>query len=334
MSLVSVIGAGAWGTALAKVLAERGHEVRLWSWQPEHAASMQQHRENLEFLPGVRLPDAIDVTSLLEWALAGVEFAVLALPSHAFRSTLSACRGLLEPQTAWVSATKGIENGSLMLMAEVLADVFGPTIRRRSAVLSGPSFASEVARELPTNIVVASENRELAESVQQLLATDWLRVYANHDPTGVEIGGAVKNVIAIAAGACDGLGFGSNTRAALITRGLAEMTRLAVAKGGEERTLAGLSGLGDLVLTCTGELSRNRTVGFEMGRGRQLEDVLSHLGHVAEGVLTARSTYELAGQLGVEMPICNEVYRVLFEKKAVQQAVRDVLTRPLKTEWA
>jgi glycerol-3-phosphate dehydrogenase (NAD(P)+) len=218
-------------------------------------------------------------------------------------------------------------------MEEVTADVLGPSVRERYSVLSGPSFAKEVAARLPTNVVVAASNEELSRTVQHRFATDRLRVYSSDDTAGVEVGGALKNVIAIAAGACDGLGFGHNTRAALITRGLAEIARIALAKGGSVLTLAGLAGMGDLVLTCTGDLSRNRTVGFEMGRGKTLEAVLHGLGHVAEGVRTAKSAHDLALRLNVELPICNEVYRVLYEGKSPLQAVSDVLTRPLKKEW-
>jgi glycerol-3-phosphate dehydrogenase (NAD(P)+) len=212
-------------------------------------------------------------------------------------------------------------------------DVLGASVEDRLTVLSGPSFAKEVALGFPTNIVVASKNEALSLDVQRAFATERLRVYSSDDPAGVEVGGALKNVIAIAAGACDGLGFGHNTRAALITRGLAEIVRIAIAKGGNALSLAGLAGMGDLVLTCTGDLSRNRTVGFEMGRGRRLDDVLATLGHVAEGVRTAKSAHDLALRLDVELPICNEVYKVLYEGKSPQKAVEDVLTRPLKKEW-
>lgn len=329
---MAVVGAGAWGTALAKVLAEQDNSVRLWSWQAEHADRLQRTRTN-ELLPEARLPDPVWCTADLAAALDGASFAIFVVPSHGLREIVLRAKPLLSSQTELLSATKGIETGTLMLMTEVMEDVLGSGTSERLACLSGPSFAREVAERLPTNVVVAGTSSELCARVQQLFATDWLRVYSNHDLVGVEMGGAIKNVIAIAAGACDGLGFGTNTRAALITRGLAEITRLAVAKGGAERTLAGLSGMGDLVLTCTGELSRNRSLGYAMGRGQSLAAALQELGHVAEGVPTAESTYHLAARLGVEMPICNEVYRVLFEGKDVKQAVRDLLTRPLKTEW-
>jgi glycerol-3-phosphate dehydrogenase (NAD(P)+) len=333
MNHSAVIGAGAWGTALAKVLAEQGQPVRLWTWQEEHARAMARNRENVEFFPGFALPAEVEPTHDLDHALGGAELVLLVVPSHAFRETLEKARPLLANAPALVSATKGIENESLMLMSEVIEDVLGPDAGRRSAFLSGPSFAREVAQGSPTNIVVASTNEALAEEVQLRFATDRLRVYTSEDPVGVEVGGALKNVIAIAAGACDGLGFGHNTRAALITRGLAELARLAIAKGGNALTLSGLAGMGDLVLTCTGELSRNRTVGFELGKGKSLEAVLGGMVHVAEGVRTAKSAFHLAHALGVELPICFEVYRVLYEHKPPLQAVHDVLTRPLKKEW-
>jgi glycerol-3-phosphate dehydrogenase (NAD(P)+) len=245
---------------------------------------------------------------------------------------LALARPYIDPAATLIIATKGIEPGSLMLLTEVVASVLGKSAHDRSVVLSGPSFAKEVALGLPTSLVAAAHDLGLATAVQQRLSSDHFRVYAGDDPIGVQVGGALKNVIAVAAGACDGLGFGYNTRAALITRGLAEVARLALAKGGQALTLAGLAGLGDLVLTCTGELSRNRTLGYELGRGKKLADALSSLGHVAEGVVTADSAFHLAQRLGVELPISSEVYRVLFEHKPVSDAVRAVLSRPLTRE--
>lgn len=330
---VAVIGAGAWGTALALLLAHKGDRVLLWTWQPEHRDAMRRERENRAFFRGFPLPDGVVPTSDFAEALSGADLIVLVVPSDAFRETLSRMKPHVPAGVPLVSATKGIENDTLMLMGEIIVDVLGPDARARSTFLSGPSFAKEVAQGSPTNVVVAGWEHDLSVEVQRRFATDRFRVYSSDDPVGVEVGGALKNVIAIAAGACDGLGFGHNTRAALITRGLAEIARIAIAKNGNVLTLAGLAGMGDLVLTCTGELSRNRTVGFEMGRGRSLSDVLSGLGHVAEGVKTAKSTYQLARALDVELPICNEVYRVLYEGKQPLEAVRDVLTRPLKKEW-
>jgi glycerol-3-phosphate dehydrogenase (NAD(P)+) len=332
MGHFAILGAGAWGTALARVLALRGEATRLWSWQAEHVQAMQNERENRAFLPGFSLPESIQPSADLGSTLRAANAVLLVVPTAAFRSTLEKARPFLPSAAPLLIATKGIEPGSLMLLSEVVEAVLGASARERTVVLSGPSFAKEVALGLPTSLVAAAHSAELATSVQQRLSTDHFRVYAGDDPIGVQVGGALKNVIAIAAGACDGLGFGYNTRAALITRGLAEVARLALAKGGHALTLAGLAGLGDLVLTCTGELSRNRTLGYELGRGTSLSDALAGLGHVAEGVVTADSAYHLAERLAVDLPICGEVYRVLFEQKPVSDAVRAVLSRPLKRE--
>jgi glycerol-3-phosphate dehydrogenase (NAD(P)+) len=328
---IAVLGAGAWGTALARLLAERG-PVRLWTWQAEHAAALLRERDNREFLPGFALGPEIAITSDMAEALPNAATVVVAVPSEAVRATLAAAAAELPANATLVIVAKGIEPHSLMLLSEVTRDVLGESAERRTVFLSGPSFALEVARGLPTNLVAAGPDAERCLLVQQRFATDRVRIYSSDDPIGVQVGGALKNVIAIAAGASDGLGFGHNTRAALITRGLAEIARLAVAKGGSAHTLSGLAGLGDLVLTCSAELSRNRTVGFELGKGRQLGEVLSGLGHVAEGVTTAQSAYHLAARLGVELPITAEVYAVLCQNKPVLQAVKDLLARPLKKE--
>lgn len=332
-SSVAVLGAGAWGTALSVHMAGRGDRVRLWSWQRVHAERLIRDRENQEFLPGFAVPASVESTSDLAWALEGARVVIVAVPTQALRSVLRRAHPSLEHDALVVLASKGIETESLMLPTEVSLDELGEARARVTVALSGPSFAQEVARGLPTNLVAAARDSAAAVRAQRAIAAERLRVYASEDAIGVEIGGALKNVIAIAAGASDGLGFGHNTRAALITRGLSEMARLAVAKGGQALTLAGLSGLGDLVLTCTAELSRNRTVGFEMGRGRPLADVLSNLGHVAEGVTTAKSAHHLAARFGVDLPIVAEVYRVLYEGKPVQRAVRELLLRPLGKEW-
>jgi glycerol-3-phosphate dehydrogenase (NAD(P)+) len=332
MKHVAVLGAGAWGTALSLVLAEHEPRVALWTWQEEHAAELRRDRENRAFLPGFALPEAVLPTADLGEALADADLTLVVVPTSAYRATLERAAPLLPAGTPIVTCSKGVEAGSLMLLSEVAEDVLGSGARERTLYLSGPSFALEVARRLPTNVVLAAFSHELSKSVQTRISTERFRVYSSDDPIGVMVGGALKNVIAIAAGACDGLGFGHNTRAALITRGLAELARLAIAKGGNVLTLAGLSGLGDLVLTCTGELSRNRTVGFELGRGARLDEVLKKIGHVAEGVTTAESAYHLAQKLSVDLPISSEVYRVLYDNKPVSEAVRDVLARPLRKE--
>jgi glycerol-3-phosphate dehydrogenase (NAD(P)+) len=293
---------------------------------------MQHERENRDFFPGFSLPEAVFATSSFEEALVGAELVIVALPSHVMRENLEVARPFFGPRCILVNATKGIENGTLRLMSEVIVDVLGAERSPYVTVLSGPSFAKEVALGMPTNIVLAASDRGIGERVQQSVATERFRVYTSDDLIGVQLGGALKNVIAIAAGACDGLGFGYNSRAALITRGIAEISRLAVRAGANPLTLAGLAGVGDLILTCTGELSRNRTVGFELGRGAELPDVLSGLGHVAEGVTTAKSAYELSLKLDVDLPITTEVYRVLFEKKPTLQAVKDLVGRPLRRE--
>jgi glycerol-3-phosphate dehydrogenase (NAD(P)+) len=331
MDKVTVLGAGAWGTALAKVLADKGIATTMWSHRPELATDINRDRENKRYLPGAPLPETLRATGDLAACVAEADLLVVVVPSHAFRDVIRDARAALRERTLICSATKGIENDSLMLMSEVLKAELGP-IEPRLTYLSGPSFAKEVAQQMPTAIVIAGSDPGHTERVQRTFATDHLRVYSSDDVVGVEVGGALKNVVAIAAGALDGLGFGYNSRAGLITRGLAEIARLARKKGANPLTVAGLSGMGDLVLTCTGELSRNRTVGFEMGKGRTLEDVLSTLGHVAEGVKTAKSAYDLSQKEGVDMPITAEVYRVLYEGKSPRQAVVDIMTRELKKE--
>ena len=332
MSEMAVIGAGAWGTALARVLAGNGFSVTLWTWQADHARRMIEEGVNEEFLPGFELAENIRPTASMQEALDAAQVVVVSVPSQVVRSVLTQARPWLAESTSVVNVTKGIEGSSLKLMSEVVEDILGVGVRDRFAVLSGPSFAREVAQGMPTNVVVAGHESAIVDDIQRRFSTERLRVYASDDTLGVQLGGALKNVIAIAAGACDGIGFGSNTRAALITRGIAEMTRLAVRRGANPLTLAGLAGLGDLVLTCTGELSRNRTVGFELGRGRNLPEVLANLGHVAEGVDTTKSAFEMSRMLDVELPITAQVYRVLYEGKQPLQAVRDLVGRPLRRE--
>ena len=289
--------------------------------------------ENARYLPGVTLSANVRATTSNPGALGGAQMIVFVVPSHATREVAREAAPHVREGVLVVSATKGIENDSLVFMDEVLAQELPAHARRFLAFLSGPSFARELANKLPTAVVIAAHDADAGSRVMHQFHTPYLRTYASNDVVGVECGGALKNVIAIAAGAVDGMGFGHNTRAALITRGLAEVAKLAMARGGSALTLAGLAGMGDLVLTCTGELSRNRTVGFEMGRGRSLDEVLATLGHVAEGVKTAKSAYDLSCKLGVSMPITTEVHAVLYEKKPVQQAVRDLMARELGYEF-
>ena len=332
-SKVAVLGAGAWGTALAFLLADKGDDVVLWSRRPELSEAINTSRENARYLPGIALPENLRCTHDLAGAMNEAKMTVFVVPSHATREVARAAASHVHEGVPIVSATKGIENDSLMFMDEVLAQELPAHARRHMAFLSGPSFAKELVNRLPTAVVIAGHDAEVCTHVMKRFHTPYMRTYGSDDVPGVECGGALKNVVAIAAGIVDGMGFGHNTRAALITRGLAEIARLAMARGGSALTLAGLAGMGDLVLTCTGELSRNRTVGYEMGRGRKLPDVLATLGHVAEGVKTARSAYDLSRKLGVDMPITAEVFSVLYEDKPVAQAVRDLMDRELGHEF-
>jgi len=332
MTKVAVMGSGSFGSALAKVLADQGNPTRMWTRRPELATSINETRKNERYLGDLIFPPELSATSDIAEAVTDAELVLFVVPSHATRGVAEIARNHIADDALICSATKGIENETLMLMSEVMLDVFGEAAQPRLTYFSGPSFAKEIAAGVPTAVTVAGETEEAAERVQKEFATANLRMYYTHDVVGVEMGGALKNVVAIAAGAADGLGFGLNTRAALITRGLAEIARLAVEKGADPLTMAGLAGMGDLVLTCTGSLSRNRTVGFELGKGRTLQEILDTLGQVAEGVKTTKSAHELGQKLGVQMPITDEVYRVLYEDKPAKQAVFDLMTRPLKHE--
>ncbi len=324
---IAVLGSGSWGSALAKVVSDKGHDVTLWGRRPELMAQLRETRENAPFLPGVRFGDALRPTSDLGEALDGAEMVVMAVPTHGIRETLKRCESMIPRSVPVVSATKGIEQETLYFVNEMLADEV-PWTRDAFVALSGPSFAREVATGLPTVVVAASRDLALARAVQQAFWTEnRFRVYLSDDVVGVEVGGALKNVIAIAAGASDGLGFGHNARAALITRGLAEIARLAMKMGGDALTLAGLAGMGDLVLTCTGELSRNRYVGYELGKGRSLADILGGMRQVAEGVRTSKSAYDLSRREGVYMPIVEQVYGALYDGKELRQAVFELMTR-------
>lgn len=332
MKRIAIIGAGSWGTALALVAARAGNEVRLWAHSTEVAEMLQRERENKIYLPGFALPDSICVTNALAEALAEAEITLTVVPSHVTREVYGRMLPYLRPQMIFVNATKGIENDSLMRMEEVVRDVLKDKFEPRYAILSGPSFAQEVAKDEPCAIVAASHSLGWAAEIQQALSSGRFRVYTNNDVVGVEIAGAIKNVLAIATGAVNGLGLGYNSQAALVTRGLAEMTRLAVRLGGRADTLAGLAGLGDLVLTCFGALSRNRRVGLELGRGRQLADIISEMREIAEGIKTAKAAHALATNLGVEMPITAGVYQMLYEGKPPRQLAEELMERPLKSE--
>jgi len=335
MSRIAIMGSGAWGTALAISLARRGgHQIALWSYAPDVAVTMKNDRENTQFLPGFFLHDSIAVTTDPAEALAGAEIVVSVTPSEFTRSSYAGFAPHLRPGQLLVSATKGIEDGSFLRMSQVIGEVLAARgLRLACGVLSGPSFAQEVAAGAPTAITIASADAELAARVQREFSSNSLRLYTNDDVAGVELGGSLKNVIAIAAGIVAGLGLGYNSNAALITRGIAEMTRLAVACGGRRETLAGLSGMGDLVLTCTGTLSRNRTVGMELGRGRSLGEILAGLeGKVAEGVRTTSAALGLARQHGVEMPIAEQMEAILMHGKAPERAIEELMVRPGRDE--
>lgn len=332
MERVCVLGAGSWGTALAKLLAEGDKKTVLWARRPEQAEAIQTQRENRAYLPGFPLPDSLEATSDLERALSGAEMVVSVVPTHGLRDVLGRAAALTPPGVPIVSATKGIENDTLKLVSELFEEHWQAELHGNLTYLCGPSFAREVAAGIPTAVSVAGRDQAVAEQVQHAFATQRFRVYVTEDVVGVELGGALKNVVAIAAGIADGLGFGHNTRAALITRGLAEITRLSVHMGGNPLTMAGLSGMGDLVLTCTGDLSRNRSVGVQLGKGKTLSDILGGMTMVAEGVRTAKSAYQLAEREGVDMPITTAIYQVLYEEKNPTQAVVELMTRRLKHE--
>jgi glycerol-3-phosphate dehydrogenase (NAD(P)+) len=341
MSRIAVIGAGAWGTAISIVLGRKGsHSVRLWAHEKEVSESVAQRRVNEKFLSGQRIPDSVSATTDLAEALSRAQIVVSAMPSQHCRHLFEQMRPHLPPQVLIVSATKGLEEGSLLRISEIIEQVLGKDVVSRSGAttsrvgaLSGPTFAAEAARGDPTAITIASRDHELARAVQDAFSDPQFRVYTNTDLVGVELGGALKNIIAIAAGISHGLGLGHNSIAALITRGLAEMTRLVVACGGRAETMAGLAGLGDLVLTCTGGLSRNRSVGVELGRGRKLPEILAAMhGMVAEGIFTTTAAVGLAHAHGVEMPITQQMHAILREGKTPGEAIHELMTRSGKSE--
>ena len=327
---IGVVGAGSWGTALAALAAGQGHRVTIWGYEREVVEQLKNRRNEM-YLPELELPPMTATGDLAEVG-RGQDLLISVMPSHVVRAVWTDLAQHVDGEPLVVSATKGIENVTLATMAEVLRELLPPRIHRKLAVLSGPSFAREVVKRLPTAVVVAAKDIEAAQAVQGALSTDRFRIYTSTDVVGIEVGGAAKNVVAIAAGISDGLGYGHNTRAALITRGLAEITRLAVAKAANPMTLAGLAGVGDLVLTCTGGLSRNRTVGVKLGEGESLEAIEAGMHMVAEGVRTAKSCLGLARRLGVEMPITEVVHAVLYEGLDAARATAQLMRRELKHE--
>ncbi len=332
---VAVLGAGSWGTALAILLSDKGVNTTLWARSSSHAKEIEKERENLKYLKGFKFPSSLKVTSNLKEAISQKDALLFVVPSHGMRNTAKEVGRLLNGKSlpnVIVSCVKGIENDTLKTMTEVLEEELPRGCASILSVLSGPSFAKEVAQKVPTAVTVASNSQEISQGVQRLFHTDYFRVYSTYDIVGVQLGGAVKNVLAIAAGISDGLGFGTNSRAALITRGLAEMSRLGIKLGANPLTFSGLAGLGDLVLTCTGDLSRNRQVGLKLGQGKSMDDILSSMSMVAEGVKTSKSLYELSKKHDVDMPITANVYKVIYEGLNPRQCVKALLERPLKHE--
>lgn len=326
---ITVLGDGGWGTALSIVLSDAGADVTMWGHDPAYLAEMRRTRDNARFLPGVPLPEALGFEGAIERAVDGAKLVFVAIPTVYLRGALAASKGAFDAGAGLVSMTKGIEKETLLRPTEILREVTGV---ERVAVLSGPSHAEEVARRCPTTVVVSSEDDALAVDAQAALMTPQFRVYTSSDPVGVELGGALKNVIALAAGAVLGLGLGDNAMAALMTRGLVEMTRLGVALDADPRTFAGLSGMGDLVVTCSSSHGRNRRVGMEIGKGRGLDEILAETQQVAEGVHTCVSARALGARVGVELPIVEQVWRVLYDGKDPREAVYDLMTRDPKPE--
>lgn len=329
---IGVVGAGSWGTALANLLAIQGFKIDLWVFEEEVRDQIRESRENRVFLPGVTLSENLFPTTDIAAVAVDKDLLLVVVPSHLVRETAARFAGTVSAETVVVSASKGIENKTHLTLSGVLGEVLVRLDPHRFAVLSGPSFAKEVARRVPTAVTVASSDSRTAGFVQHVFATPFFRVYAHDDVIGVELGGAVKNVIAIAAGVIDGLGLGLNTRAALITRGLAEIRRLGLRLGANPLTFSGLAGVGDLILTCTGDLSRNHTVGKRLGEGKKLTEILSEMTMVAEGVRTAKSVYNLSLEIDVEMPICHEIYHILYDNASPKEALQRLMTRDLKQE--
>jgi glycerol-3-phosphate dehydrogenase (NAD(P)+) len=329
---IGVVGAGSWGTAIADLLGNKGFHIDLWAYEQEVVDQINNRRENKIYLPGFTLSDNIRASNDLQAVVADKDLVIVVVPSHVMRATSQKMAAYLFEKTLLVLASKGIENKTHLTMSGIIREEIPQITDHRLAVISGPSFANEVAKRFPTVVTVASADSNTANLVQHIFATSYFRVYTSEDVLGTELGGSVKNVIAIAAGIVDGLGLGLNTRAALITRGMTEIRRLGVNLGANPRTFTGLAGFGDLVLTCTGTLSRNHTVGVKIGEGRKLNDILAEMRMVAEGVKTAKSVYNLSRKCGVEMPICHEIYRILYEDLSPQEAVYNLMTRDLRQE--
>jgi glycerol-3-phosphate dehydrogenase (NAD(P)+) len=327
---IAVLGAGSWGTALAMLLASNGHTVTLWERRADRAASLEQDRSNERYLPGIPFPDNLSVTSDLPAALHTAQIILIVVPSHAFRETLRAIKPYILPahRVAW--GTKGLEPDTRKLLHQLAGEELGDQVSL--AVISGPTFAKEVARKLPGAATVASRDQDFALQLARALASDYFRAYTGSDIIGVELGGAVKNVLAIAAGAADGLGFGANARAALIARGLAEMLRLGIAMGAQHETFMGLTGLGDLVLTCTDDQSRNRRLGLALGQGKGVDETVQAIGQVVEGINTSREIHALAQEYEVEMPIIEQAYQVLYEGRTPREAVHALMERAVRPE--
>ena len=332
MSDIAVIGAGSYGTCLAMLFGRAGHRVHFWCRKPDVAEAMEQTRANNSYLPGHQLPDTVRVTADLEGAVRGKQFVVGVTPSHGIRDVLGRAAQFMDPDAIVINASKGLEEGTMFTIDRVYAEIFPERIAKRATFLSGPTFAAEIAAGLPAAIVLAGRDEPTTLAAQEALRTLHFRIYTTDDVIGVLVGGALKNVIAVGAGVSDGLGYGTNTRVALMTRGLAEITRIGVALGANPLTFMGLSGMGDLVLTCSGDASRNRRVGLALGRGKQMAEVMAEMNQVAEGVKTAKVAHELAKKLGVEAPIMDVMHAALHEGLPVRQAIDLLLSRPAKGE--
>lgn len=332
---IAIIGAGSWGTALAILLTVNVEQVCLWGHRKDSVDSLLQDRENKKYLPGRLFPSKLQITNNLKYAVQDSGLLIMAVPSHGYRKVFNDIMRYLNHDCRIISAVKGIENDSLMTMTQIMDDVLVKHTRKniiQCGVLSGPSFAEEVTKKIPTAVTIGFEDLNIAKQIQSVFVTDYFRVYASSDVIGLEISACLKNIIAIATGICDGLGYGLNTRAALITRGLAEIQRLGIALGADSHTFSGLSGMGDLILTCTGDLSRNRQVGLMLGKGKKIKQIEKEMNMVAEGIKTTKSAFDLANKMKIEMPILEQIYCILYKNKEVAVAAKDLLNRELKVE--